>query len=103
MPAWQDRWGTPIRVTEERLAHVLEHPEMVGEEEHIAATLLDPEIVVQSPTDREVRLYHRRYQSPTVGQKYLCVVVKWRQDDQFLITAFFTDRPKRGATLWTNE
>ena len=100
MAVWPDCWGVSIRVTQERLAHVLGHPEMVGEEAHIAETLVQPEVVIQSRSDPDVRLYHRRYRSPAVGEKYLCAVVKWRGDDAFLITAFFTERPKRGEVLW---
>ncbi len=74
---------------------------MVGEEQHIAETLAEPDVVIQSRSDPEVRLYHKLYDHPLVGAKYLCAVVKWRDDDAFLITAFFTDRPKRGPVLWT--
>ncbi|HEU4760185.1 MAG TPA: hypothetical protein VFT91_09430 [Dehalococcoidia bacterium] len=90
-------------MTEERLAHVLGHPEMVGEEVHIEETLRDPDVVIQSRSDPEVRLYHRLYQTAALGQKYLCAVVKWRSDDAFLITAYFTDTPKRGTQLWTRR
>ena len=103
MPTWSDCWGTDIRITKERLSHVLEHPEMAGEERRIAETLAQPDIVVQSASDPEVRLYHRLYETATVGAKHLCAVVKWRDGDAFLVTAYFTDRPKRGAVLWTNR
>ena len=103
MPVWPDCWGAPIRVTEERLAHILGHPELAGEESRIAETLDQPNVVIQSASDPEVRLYHRFYETSAVGGKHLCAVVKWRSDDAFLITAYFTDRPKRGAVLWTSK
>lgn len=53
-------------------------------------------------SDPEVRLYHRFYEESAVGAKHLCAVVKWHGDDAFLITAFYTDHPKRGTVLWTN-
>jgi hypothetical protein len=92
-----------VRVTGERLAHVLERDEMVGEELRIAETLADPDIVIQSASDPEVRLYHRFYSQTPVGAKHLCVVVKWRIDDAFMITAYFTDRTKRGRALWNKQ
>jgi hypothetical protein len=101
MPSWVDCWGAEIRVTAERLEHVLEHPEMAGSEQRIEATLREPDVVIQSRSDVEVRLYHRHYAQTPVGAKYLCAVVKWRSDDRFLITAYRTERPKRGAVLWT--
>ena len=42
-----------------RLAHILEHPEMVGSETAIEDTLGYPEQVVESLFDSEIRLYYR--------------------------------------------
>ncbi len=67
-----------VRVTDERLAHILEHPEMAGMEEAIEATL-------------------------RVGDRYLCVVVKVAGDDAFVLTAYLTDRIKKGVALWPRE
>ena len=103
MIEWADCWGAAIRVTEERLAHVVEHPEMDGQEEHIKQTLLEPEVVVQSNSDPEVRLYHRSYQHSIIGEKCLCAVVKWRSDDRFLLTAHLTDKVKRGTVIWKTK
>jgi hypothetical protein len=38
-----------------------------------------------------------------VGGKHLCVVVKVRQDDAFVVTAYLTDRVKKGTVLWPKE
>ena len=73
---------------------------MAGQEARIAETLAEPDVVVQSESDPEVRLYHRAYTHEVIGEKYLCVVVKSPVDDTFLLTAYFTDRVKRGAVLW---
>jgi len=36
-----------------------------------------------------------------VGDKYLCVVVKYPQKGKgFIITAYFTDKVKAGGILW---
>ena len=40
-----------IRLTAERLAHILEHPEMNGLEAEIGIVLREPQIVRQSRTD----------------------------------------------------
>ena len=42
-----DYQGVPIRLTDERLAHILEHPEMVGLESAIEQTLARPETVIE--------------------------------------------------------
>jgi hypothetical protein len=38
-----------------------------------------------------------------VGGKYLCVVVKVREVDAFVVTAYLTDRVKKGNLLWPKE
>jgi hypothetical protein len=46
-----DFLGRAVRLTDERRAHILEHPEMVGLESAITETLRAPESVVQSVSD----------------------------------------------------
>jgi molybdopterin synthase catalytic subunit len=98
-----DYQGVPIRLTDERLAHILEHPEMVGLESAIEQTLARPETVIESFSDPQARLYYRFYVGTRVGDKYLCVVVKISRDDAFVLTAYLTDRVKRGAQIWPQE
>jgi hypothetical protein len=98
-----DFQGLAIRLTDERLAHILEHPEMAGLESAIEETLLRPERIVESFSDPQARLYYRFYMGTRVGDKYLCVVVKMREADAFLLTAYLTDKVKRGVQLWPKE
>jgi len=96
----RDHRGLPIRLTNERLAHILEHPEMAQFEEAITETLTTPEQVVRSLTDPRARLYYRYYAATPVSGKHLCVVVKNLDEDAFVVTAYLTDRVKRGVQLW---
>ena len=66
----------------------------------VEETLGGPEVVVQSSGDPEARLYYRFVHRTVVGGKYLCVVVKVRGDDAFVVTAYLTDRMKSGSVLW---
>jgi hypothetical protein len=103
MPILQDVRGLAIRLTDERLAHILEHPEMTTLQASIEETLRRPERVVESLSDVQVHLYYRYYAGTRVGDKYLCVAVKVRETDAFVITAYLTDRVKRGVPLWPRE
>jgi hypothetical protein len=103
MRVLRDFQGLAIRLTEERLAHVLEHPEMAGMEAAIEETLRHPQQVVQSFSDPQAQLYYRLYLGTRVGEKYLCVVVKLRGDDAFVVTAYLTDKIKRGVQIWPRE
>ena len=89
-----------IRLTAERLAHILEHPEMVGMEDAIEATLLAPQYVIQSRSDEQARLYYRHHENTRVGDKYVCVVVKFIENDAFVLTAHLTDTVKKGEQRW---
>jgi len=95
-----DLFGRLVRLTQERLAHILEHPEMAGLEQEIEQTLLQAETVMESRADTGARLYYRSIVDTLAGDKYLCVVVKFTNGDAFVITAYLTDKVKRGRSLW---
>jgi hypothetical protein len=95
-----DYTGIAIRLTDERLNHIKEHPEMVTHTEKINETLISPDIVIQSKSDKEARLYYKYYEDLSIGNKYLCIVVKFKKKDVFVITAYFTDSIKKGEVVW---
>ena len=103
MPQIIDCFGHPIRLTEERLAHILEHPEMREMEQEIERVLLHPELVRRSQSDVSASLFYRYYAQTMVGGKWLCVVVKYSDADAFVVTAYLTDKPKRGENLWPTK
>lgn len=95
-----DYQGCTIRLTEERLKHVLEHPEMRGMESALEETVRQPTLVIESRTDLPVQLNYRFYVGTRIGDKWLCVVVKYAPEDAFVLTAYLTDKPKRGKQVW---
>ncbi len=104
MKWFADYFGRKVRLTEERLEHIeRDHPEMSSQTERIEETLLKPECILKSQTDSESQLFYRHYLKTPVTEKYLCVIVKGRGDDCFILTAYFTDTIKRGETLWTRR
>lgn len=93
-----------VRISEERFGHFEnDHPEMAGQVDKVAETLLQPDVVVRSRTDSEVELFYRHYLMTPVGEKYMCVVVKVKVDDAFILTAYFTDTIKKGDVLWKEQ
>ena len=95
-----DCFGNKVRLTDERLAHILEHPEMAGMASEIERVLRQPQFVRRSRVDASVRLFYEFYAQTVVGGKWLCVVVKYAPQTAFVITAYLTDRPKPGDNLW---
>ncbi|KAB2638248.1 MAG: hypothetical protein DVB25_08265 [Verrucomicrobia bacterium] len=100
MKTIQDCFGHSVRLTDERMAHILEHPEMSLMGAEIERVLTDPQSVRRSRSDDAVRLFYEFYAQTLVGGKWLCVVVKYSQDDAFVVTAYLTDKPKTGEELW---
>jgi hypothetical protein len=100
MIALRDCFGQTVRLTAERLAHILEHGEMKGLKAEIAKVLRHPQTVRRSRTDGSVRLFYEFYSRTILGGKWLCVVVKYLESDAFVVTAYLTDKPAAGEDLW---
>ena len=104
-----DYFGRTIRLTAERQAHILEHPELAEQHDRIAETLADPDSIIETKADSTVHIYHKLYPKTPVTRKYLLVAVKMIDDvagnsvDAFVLTAFFSSRQKKGDIRWTSE
>jgi hypothetical protein len=100
MKVVRDCFGHSVRLTDERLAHILEHAEMAGMEDDLERVLQMPSEVRLSRSDDNVRLFYEFYARTRIGGKWLCVVVKYLPSDAFVITAYLTDTLKAGETVW---
>jgi hypothetical protein len=103
MKTLNDCFGHAVRLTDERLAHILEHPEMKDMGAEIERVLTQPQLVRRSRSDEAVRLFYQFYGRTIVGGKWLCVVVKYAENDAFVVTAYLTDKPKAGDDLWPTK
>lgn len=103
MKTLEDCFGHSVRLTDERFAHILERPEMKDMGEEIQRVLLEPKLVRRSRSDEAVRLFYEFYAQTIVGGKWLCVVVKYADNDAFVVTAYLTDKPKAGDDLWPTK
>lgn len=54
------------------MAHILQHPEMIGMEAEIAHVLQRPAEVRLSPSDSTVQLFYEYYAKTRVGGMVLC-------------------------------
>ena len=68
--------------------------------QEIERVLRQPQFVRRSRADATVRLFYEFYAETIVGGKWLCVVVKYLENDAFVVTAYLTDKPKAGEDLW---
>ena len=69
----------------------------------IERVLREPLFVRRSRSDEAVRLFYEFYAQTIVGGKWLCVVVKYGENDAFVVTAYLTDKPKAGEDLWPTK
>lgn len=65
--------------------------------------LKDPKLVVESLSDESVLLYYYILKESLVGVKWLCVAVKYLDEDAFVLTAYLTDIPKEGKQKWPTK
>lgn len=78
----KDKFGRDVRITRERLNHIIiTHPEMKEFENELGEVLRNPDLVKRSVYDEEVLLYYKYFISI---KKYITIVVK-------ITTYSFTD------------
>jgi hypothetical protein len=65
--------------------------------------LRQPKFVRRSKADADVKLFYEFYAQTAVGGKWMCVVVKYMQDNAFVVAAYLTDKPKAGEDLWPTK
>lgn len=103
MKIFTDYDGRTVRLTPEREAHILDHPEIPGLLDRVGKAVSKPECAVLSASDPTVELLYNFERGTKVGDKWLCVVVKYSVDDAFVVTAYLTDKVKKGEHLWPRK
>ena len=88
--------GVPIRLTDERWAHIVDsHDYLDGYYDAILNCVEEPELVLPGQGGSLIAC------RPYGPQRYLMVVYREvAHDDGFIITAFITDRVDRRKALW---
>ena len=92
----EDCFGHNVRLTEERLALIVEHPEMKGMEADIERVLRKPQLVRRSRSDEAVRLFYNFYERTILGGKWLCVVVTYMHAGRRVCGHGVPDRQTKG-------
>ena len=100
---FKDKFNRSIRLTSERKAHIEKHPEMKNQMDKIKETIQNPDFIRCSAFDESVLLFYKPYAETPVGEKYLLVAVKILNSHGFIITAFFTDKLKKGEHVWPKD
>jgi hypothetical protein len=93
--AWSVR-GVPIRLTEERWAHIVEnHDELTSRREEVLQAIESPAWVTRGYNGALVAW------KPLRRGRYLSVIYRELDDgDGFVITAFLTSKPDKKSRVW---
>lgn len=87
--------GKEVRLTEAQWAHIkARHKELRGQIEKMRLVLMEPDSIWHSPKE-EVYHFYRRFTKTPVSEKYLLLVVKYLDDEGFVITGFFVSRIRK--------
>ena len=74
------------------------HLEIEGKEKEVKETLAEPDEIRQSKSNDSVYIYYKNY-----GKLLLSVVVKHKDGEGFIITAYYTDRIKEGKQIYKRQ
>ena len=97
MRRFADEHGNEVRLTDERLRHILRrHPEMAFQMHRFAETLASPDAVRPSRSGPMVQLYYRLYPDLRERNRYICLVVKRESGYSFVLTAYLSRSIKGG-------
>ena len=94
MKEFKDLIGNKVKLTDERLKHILSrHPEISANVNDFSNTLKKPDVIIKSRIDKNIILYHKKYKD-----YYLVIVVN--KAEKFIITAYLSYKVKRGDMKW---
>ena len=96
-PRWfVDERGNEVRLSAERLRHILRwHPEMAYQVHRFAEALAEPAVISPSRSCPAVRLYYRLYPDLRGRNRYVCIIVKQERGYSTIPTAYL-DRKIKG-------
>lgn len=101
MHFFKDKFGRTMRLTGERLQHILyDHPELLDPMDKIEETLMFPSVVIKSEDDSYVWLYYRPYKVFPKQRSFLLVIAKINNGEGFVITAFYVRNLQKGDIVW---
>ncbi|MBI2005395.1 MAG: hypothetical protein HYS80_01385 [Candidatus Aenigmarchaeota archaeon] len=98
-----DKFGRKIKLTKERIWHIIRRPEMENEEDNIKETLLNPDDVVESEKSKTVLVFNKYYPDRILNERYLMVVVKVLNKHGFILTSYRSNRAKQGNVVWKKK
>ena len=104
MQVFTDFEGREIILSDDSERHIVEdHPEIfrIGITQTLNEILKEPDVVMSSRRDLRGALYYKLRNTSPYQDRYVCVVVKFLEDEIYIWTAYITTRIRGGRVLWT--
>lgn len=76
----------------------LKHPDLENKFHELVKILIQPTQIWQSKNDKQVFLYYFK-----INKKYFCAICKHYNHQGFLITAYYTYKPRGLKKTWTKQ
>ena len=92
--------GGPVELSDDRERHIANrHGDLLPDHlEYISGTLASPDLVLRRrPTDNDIQFYRWYYGN---WNKYMVVIVVSDPARNWIVTAYPSDRVRRGEVLW---
>ena len=83
-----------IHLTDERYRHITEHPGMQNRLDYIKETLEKPLKTIRCGINGDIVYYYKYYKNIKLKTKYLMVIVKYLNDEGFIISAYLVNKIK---------
>jgi len=48
-------------------------------------------------------MFYKYYETTPVANKYICILVKVLDSDNFIVTSYFTNAVKKGEVIWKSK
>ena len=99
----KDYRGRDDRLPDERIRHFASRLARNEMYDLLEETVAEPDFIIQSRTDPKAVINYKFHRGTKGSDKYLCVVVKYEQDDAYVLTAYPSDEIKKGTLLWEKK
>ena len=101
MPIFEckDVFGEDIICPYDRWQHILDHPEMYGQEGLVKATIEDPDFITQDKYFENRFCNYKKLELPILGVNYIRVIVQKKSKKGIVISAFSCVGSAKGEKL----
>ncbi|MEP7235384.1 MAG: PBECR2 nuclease fold domain-containing protein [Ignavibacteriota bacterium] len=103
MKLLRDYKGRNIRLPDERIRHFSARLVRAGMYDLLEDTVTEPDFIIQSRSDPKAAINYKFHRVTKGTDKYLCVVVKYEEEDAYVLTAYPSDQIKKGNLLWERK